>query len=145
MAIDGREYAKLTNNPEIIPNIKLSYEWNTQLFHKEMEDQDSYAKYDNEIDSEAGGKTFDISATQKELQLYLRELVENLQRVSSETSEENKKNMDRLEKELIQLMNVIDLEREDTLTKSNETYKLLEEAKTFINAEKNKLQEEANG
>lgn len=104
-----------------------------------MEDQDSYAKYDNEIDSEAGGKTFDISATQKELQLYLRELVENLQRVSSETSEENKKNMDRLEKELIQLMNVIDLEREDTLTKSNETYKLLEEAKAFINAEKNKL------
>jgi len=41
-------------------------------------------------------------------------------------------------------MNVIDQEREDTLVKSNETYKLLEEAKSFIKQEQGRITEDNN-
>lgn len=66
----------------------------------------------------------------------------NLQRISAETSDENKKRLDKLEKGLIDLMKFIDQEKQDTIGKTNASFKLLEEAKAFIKSEELKLNQE---
>ena len=48
----------------------------------------------------------------------MNELVEELNRVSAETTDENRFRLDKLEKDLLQLMKTIDNEREDTLSKT---------------------------
>lgn len=144
IALDGREYHSAQSNPEFTPNIKVHYEWNVNKFQPDRTDPGIY-----EVEEQEGSRrptdTFDLSRTQRELQAHLREIVENISRLTQESNEENKRRLDKLEKDLINLVKVIDQEREDTLTKTNASYKLLEEAKSFVKNEENKLLEETNG
>ena len=88
IALDGRQYTRLESNPEVIPNIKVNYEWNVNKFQPDRVDPTTYDSYGN-IPKRARD-TFDLSQTQRDLQAHLRELVLNLQRISAETSDENK-------------------------------------------------------
>lgn len=133
IALDGRQYTRLESNPESIPNIKVNYEWNVNKFQPDRVDPSTYDAIGNH--SRKPADTFDLSSTQRELQAHLRELIANLQRISAETSEENKKRLDKLEKGLIDLMKIIEQEKQDTINKTNESFKLLEEAKAFIKDE----------
>ena len=62
--------------------------------------------------------TIEMSETQRRMRAHLNELVEELNRVSAETTDENRFRLDKLEKDLLQLMKTIDNEREDTLSKT---------------------------
>ena len=144
LALDGREYSNMVSNSDVFPSITVHYEWNVNKFQPDMVDPSAY----DQLGVDGMGRdraTFDITTVTRELQIHLQELLEQLRKITSETSDENKRRIEKLEKDLINLMKMIDQEREDTVDKTNASYKLLEEAKAFIKNQENQLLEETNG
>lgn len=143
IALDGREYTRVENNPGEVPNIKIHYEWNINKF--EPGNEDDVAPVDTSNSMNKAKETFDISLTQQELKENLEMLISKLRKSSKEVNSENRASLDKLEKDLLSLMRVIETEREDTISKTNEAYQILDQAKHNINQDESALVEETNG
>jgi len=61
IALDGRQYTRLESNPEVIPNIKVNYEWNVNKFQPDRVDPTTYDSYGNI--PKRNRDTFDLSQT----------------------------------------------------------------------------------
>lgn len=143
VALDGREYTRMENHHGEVPNIKIHYEWNINKF--EPGNDDDVAPVDTSNGMNKARETFDISLTQRELKENLEMLIAKLRKSSKEVNSENRASLDKLEKDLLNLMRVIETEREDTIAKTNEAYQILDSAKKNISQDETILFEETNG
>ena len=110
--------------------MRVSYEWNVNKFQPDTIDPATYDTIGEPQGDEEG--TFDLAGTQRRLRAYLHELIETLNRVSSETTDENRARVDKLERDITSLLKTIEEERRQTSDRNNEVYKILESAKQFV-------------
>ena len=137
IGLDGREYTRLDNNHEVMPQIRVSYEWNVNKFQPDIIDPATYDQIGDDANDLPG--TFDLAGTQRRLRAYLHELLEALSKVSAETTGENKSRLEKLERDILNLQKTIQEEKDQTVDKSNECYKILEAAKQFVREQEGAL------
>ncbi len=80
----------MVSNSDVAPNITLYYEWNVNKFQPDMADPSMYDQLGLDGFPGAGKETFDSAVCRRDLTMHLNSLLEQLRKVSAETSEENR-------------------------------------------------------